>query len=86
MTFTFKYFIHPHAMGHVIGNRGSIINRIRRECNVITFNPPYSEHQKDDVVLTIEGNTIDEIEQAIYQIEHQIAISNEWCRNNDVAY
>lgn len=86
MTFTFKLFIHPHAMGHIIGKGGSIIKRIQRECNVITNNTSYWEGQKYHVEMTIEGNTTDEIDQAIYQIEHQIAISNEWCRNNNVAY
>ena len=86
MTYTFTIFIHPHAMGHVIGKRGSIINRIRRECNVIINNTPYSEHQKYHVKMVIEGESIDDIDQAIYQIDHQIAISNQWCRNNGVAY
>lgn len=78
--------IHPHAMGHVIGKRGSIINRIRKECNVITTNTPYSEHQENPVKMRIEGYTRNAVQQAIFQIDHQIAISNQWCRNNGVDY
>ena len=84
--YTFKLFIHPSAMGHVIGRRGTIINRIRSECNVVTFNTPYYETQKNYVEMTIEGHTKDAIDQAVYQIDHQVAISNEWCKNNGMEY
>ena len=78
--------IHPHHMGHVIGKEGSNIRRIRKQCNVVTFNPPYGEHQKEHVKLTIEGNTRNDVQQAIFQIDHQIAISSAWCRNNGMEY
>lgn len=88
MTFPFSATIdvHPHAMGHVIGKRGSVINRIRDECGVVTFNPPYNENQHNMVKMTIEGRTRNAVQEAIFQVDHQIAISNQWCRNNGVSY
>ena len=79
-------FVHPHAMGHVIGRHGRIINRIRRECSVVTFNKKYSEHQNKPVRITIKGYSRNSIQQAIFQIDHQVAISNEWCRTNGISY
>jgi predicted RNA-binding protein YlqC (UPF0109 family) len=78
--------IHPTAMGHVIGKRGTTIERIRRECNVVTRNTPYTGHQKIPVKMRIEGYTRDAVQEAIFQIDHQVAISNTWCKNNGVEY
>ena len=82
--YTTTISIHPSAMGHVIGKRGVVINRICNECNVVTNNTRLSECQKTLVIMTINGHTRDAVQQALYQIDHQIAISNEWCRNNGV--
>ena len=54
MTYHATIPIHPHAMGHVIGKRGSVINRIRSECNVVTTNTPYNEDQETPVKMKIE--------------------------------
>lgn len=78
--------IHPSAMGHVIGKRGTTIKRIRRECSVVSRNTPYTQHQKIPVKMSIKGYTRDAVQQAIYQIEHQIAINNAWCMKNSVKY
>ena len=88
MTFRFSATIdiHPSAMGHIIGKRGYIIKRIRKECGVVTFNPPYTENQRNMVKMTIEGKSRNAVQQAIFQMDHQIAISNRWCRNNGVEY
>ena len=83
-TYTTTIKIPPHAMGHVIGKHGSIIKRIRDECNVTTRNPPYSEYQDNDIMMTIYGYSRNAIQQAIFQIDHQIAISNAWCKNNNM--
>ena len=85
-TFNTTIAVHPHAMGHVIGKNGSIIKRIRKECDVQIYNTPYSEHQTKPVSLTIEGKSRFAIHQALYQIDHQIAISSEWCKKNGVSY
>jgi hypothetical protein len=73
-------------MGHVIGKRGTTIKRIRRECSVVLRNTPYTEYQKIPVKMSIKGYTRDAVQQAIYQIEHQIAINNAWCKKNGVEY
>ena len=78
--------IHPHAMGHVIGYGGTTIQRITQECEVVTINETFSEHQQHPVRMTIKGIRRDAVQQAIFRIDEQIAISNEWCKKNGIAY
>ena len=73
-----------HAMGHVIGRFGQTIRRIRTECGVVTFNEHFHPYQSQPVRLTLEGNSRNAIQQAIFQIDHQIAISTQWCRMNGI--
>jgi len=73
-----------HAMGHIIGRDGQTIHRIRNECGVVTYNEQYHPYQSQPVNLSIAGNSRNAIQQAIFQIEHEIAISNHWCRMNGI--
>ena len=73
-----------HAMGHIIGRFGETIRRIRSECGVVTYNEHYHPYQAEPVRFTIAGNSRNAIQQAIFQIDHQIAISKQWCRMNGI--
>lgn len=75
-----------HAMGHVIGRFGQTIRNIRNLCGVITMNENYHPYQKADVRMTIQGYSREAIQQAIFMIDDQVAISAEWCRKNQLVF
>jgi len=84
--FNTTIIVPSHAMGHVIGRFGQTIRRIRTECGIVTYNEHYHPYQEKPVKMKIAGNTRYAIQQAIFQIDHQIAISSEWCRKNGINY
>ena len=77
--------IHRSAIGHIIGRNGMTTKRIQQDFNVLIYNTKFSDEEAGYTTFYVKGHS-ENVGQAVTEINRLIAISNDWCRNNNHNY